>query len=73
MAIWVFLVYWKVCIRFSEAQQIVEDTARQNYSGNCVWLLRHGGQEASESIGGNAKRILHHSSGSGQSVVEHAL
>ena len=51
----------------------MEGTARQNYGGNSVWLLRHGDQNASEPTGGNAKHILNNSSGSGPSVVKHAL
>ena len=39
----------------------------------CLWPLVHGPQQNSELVCQNTKDILHHTPGSGESVVKHSL
>ena len=48
---------------------VVQRATGQYNRGNSLWILTHGGEETTKSVGHDAKRIFHHPSGTRQSVV----
>ena len=52
-----------------QSHDVVQRATGQYNRGNSLWILTHGGEETTKSVGHDDKRIFHHPSGTRQSVV----
>ena len=59
--------------RVSQSHQVVQTAGSLDDGGHCFRPLSHGGQQAPEPIGKDAKGILHDPASSGEAVVEDPL
>ena len=62
-----------VCSRVPHPQVVVQDDTRSHYEGCSIHMDLEGGEETAETVGKDAKGVLHHTTGSGQPVVEDLL